>query len=185
MPSIRRSSPSSGGERPHGAQFRRHLAFRLQLPGAAAARLAALCPGDPAPWRRHAVEQHVSRLRGPVGRPEADAGGPAAIHSGRRSYGVDGLFAKQPAQSMTVVPSAEGDLEVSHPVVRTHPRAVAGRSTSIRSTPSASTAGPRRNRSRCSITCIATRSGRNSPVASAGPPAPWRSGTTVAPSTSH
>src|SRR5262249_17894464 len=44
-----------------------------------------------------------------------------AIHSGRRSYGVDGLFAKEPAKSMTVVPGPEGDAEVSHPVVRTHP----------------------------------------------------------------
>jgi len=45
-----------------------------------------------------------------------------AIHSGRRSYGLDGLFARgQGGRSMSVNPDASGDAEVSHPVVRTHP----------------------------------------------------------------
>lgn len=44
------------------------------------------------------------------------------IHSGTRSYGTQGLFARgQGGKAMTVNPSVEGDAEVSHPVVRTHP----------------------------------------------------------------
>jgi taurine dioxygenase len=49
-------------------------------------------------------------------------GGLRVIHSGTRSYGTQGLFARgQGGKAMTVHPSAEGDTEVSHPMVRTHP----------------------------------------------------------------
>jgi taurine dioxygenase len=48
--------------------------------------------------------------------------GMRVIHSGTRPYGTQGLFARgQGGKAMTVNPSADGDLEVSHPVVRTHP----------------------------------------------------------------
>ena len=64
----------AGGEaRARAQQLRRHLALRHDLPAdpadgqhAAGARGAAL-------WRRHHVRQPVPRLRGAVGRPEADA----------------------------------------------------------------------------------------------------------------
>ncbi|MPZ31571.1 MAG: taurine dioxygenase [Rhodospirillales bacterium] len=45
-----------------------------------------------------------------------------AVHSGRRSYGTQGLFASGGGvKAMTVVPSEAGDAEILHPVVRTHP----------------------------------------------------------------
>ncbi|NKB54828.1 MAG: hypothetical protein GKS00_00670 [Alphaproteobacteria bacterium] len=46
----------------------------------------------------------------------------SAVHSARRSYGTGGRFSKNPnATRMTVHPSAEGDKEMAHPIVRTHP----------------------------------------------------------------
>lgn len=45
-----------------------------------------------------------------------------AMHSAKRSYGSQGRFATQPnASRMPVHPSAEGDAELAHPIVRTHP----------------------------------------------------------------
>ncbi len=45
-----------------------------------------------------------------------------ALHSAKRSYGANGRFARDPsATRMTVHPSAEGDIEMPHPIVRTHP----------------------------------------------------------------
>ena len=45
-----------------------------------------------------------------------------AMHSAKRSYGSAGRFAKDPnATRMTIHASAEGDKELPHPIVRTHP----------------------------------------------------------------
>ena len=48
--------------------------------------------------------------------------GRCAMHSAKRSYGTDGRFAKDPnATRMAVNPSPEGDAELPHPIVCTHP----------------------------------------------------------------
>ena len=48
--------------------------------------------------------------------------GRRAVHSARRSYGTGGRFTANPNLTrMTVHPSKEGDAELSHPIVRTHP----------------------------------------------------------------
>ena len=45
-----------------------------------------------------------------------------AMHSAKRSYGSKGRFATDPnATRMTVHPSEEGDTELPHPIVRSHP----------------------------------------------------------------
>lgn len=45
-----------------------------------------------------------------------------AMHSGKRSYGTSGRFAKDPnITRMAIRPSEEGDRETAHPIVRTHP----------------------------------------------------------------
>ncbi len=45
-----------------------------------------------------------------------------AMHSGQRSYGTKGRFAKDPnITRMAIRPSEEGDVETPHPIVRTHP----------------------------------------------------------------
>lgn len=48
--------------------------------------------------------------------------GHRAMHSAKRSYGSQGRFATQPSASrMPVHPSSDGDVELAHPIVRTHP----------------------------------------------------------------
>ncbi|MCH9672054.1 MAG: TauD/TfdA family dioxygenase [Gammaproteobacteria bacterium] len=43
------------------------------------------------------------------------------LHSGKRSYGTRGRFSRDQLASMPVEPSAEGDVEVPHPLIRTLP----------------------------------------------------------------
>lgn len=45
-----------------------------------------------------------------------------AVHSAAGAYGSQGFYASNPnaQRSMTIVPSEEGDVEMEHPVVRTH-----------------------------------------------------------------
>ena len=74
-------------------------------------------------------------------------------------------------------------LSSEHPVVRTHPETAARRCTSTADTPHTSGAGANRKASPCWSTCSSTKCGRSSPAVTAGSPAPWRSGTTAAPST--
>ncbi|MEQ9554645.1 MAG: TauD/TfdA family dioxygenase [Rhodospirillales bacterium] len=47
--------------------------------------------------------------------------GLTAMHSGAKSYGVAGKFAKSKVESMKINPDEAGDAEVEHPVVRVNP----------------------------------------------------------------
>ena len=47
--------------------------------------------------------------------------GMTAMHSARRSYGSSGRFSQTKVKGMAIDANEEGDAEVEHPVVRTHP----------------------------------------------------------------
>ena len=139
---------------------------------AAGARGAAL-------RRRHDVRQPVSRLRGAVGRAEGDARRAdrrQLLDQGRRHQDARGPpeGGRRGAQGADRRASDRAHPSRDRPQGALHLEAP---------TPRTSRAGRRRRACRCWSSCGSTRRGRNSPAASAGRWARWRSGTIAAPCT--
>ena len=106
-----------------------------------------------------------------------------ACHSSRHVFGPEGRRAAATWPAASAIRKLATQ-DAVHPVVIRHPET--GRK-ALYVNPgftSASRAGPRRSRARCSTTCTSTRPGPNSPAAFTGATGRWPCGTTVPPGTS-